>query len=445
MAVMAAMARMAATRGPRAAVRAGRRGLLVVLALAVPACDAPADALRIAGATPPYGPLVGGSTITLAGAGFASHGGAPVRVLFSGREAPLATAIDDATLQVVIPPGDRPGDAELVVLTDRDNARATGVFRYSAPPSIEAVAPRGVLFSSSTTRVTVTGSGFLDEDAGEVTVAVGDRLATDVVVESDRSLSFTAPGGRAFAEPELVIADRRGTAVRTRGLRYVPSTRSGLLLFPKFSSSFAVFFDPADNSTVSIPWAGAPVTRFTAVVRDERGTYWGLDRSWWLGRLDLSLQRLEAAFQVGSLFPALARMGDAYFALDRLSLRIGRFDPLTGAFTPLGTSTIPCCGSYGLASDGATLYLTARQGAGVALHTIDPATGAPGTPVPIAGPAGFHVEEMRFFAGRLYATGRDGRLATIDPATGAATPLPIATGRHGAMEVFDPEGPDEDR
>ena len=50
----------------------------------------------------------------------------------------------------------------------------------------------------------------------------------------------------------------------------------------------------------------------------------------------------------------------------------------------------------------------------------------------------FHVEEMRFFAGRLYATSRDGTLATIDPASGAVTPLPVGPGRHGAMEVFDP-------
>jgi hypothetical protein len=420
---------------------AARLALLALVTLAVPACDGPGEPLRIASAAPPHGPLAGGSTIALAGAGFASPGAGPVRVLIAGREAPLATATDDATLQVVIPPGERPGDAEIVVLTDRDAARATGVFRYSAPPSIEGVAPEGLLFSSSATRVTVTGSGFLDEDAGEVTVAVGDQLATDVAVESDTRLSFTAPGGRALAEPELVIADRRGTAIRPRGLRYLPSTRGGLLLFPKFSSSFAVFFDPEAGSSVSIPWAGPAVTRFTAVVRDERGTYWGLDRSFWLGRLDLSSQRLEGALQVGSLFPTMARLGSAYFALDRLATRLGRLDPLTGAFTPIGTATVPCCGSFGLASDGARLYLTARQGASTVLYTVDPVTGALGPPVPITGAPGLHVEEMRFFAGRLYAASRNGTLVSIDPATAAATTLPGSLGRHGAMEVFDPGAP----
>jgi hypothetical protein len=261
-----------------------------------------------------------------------------------------------------------------------------------------------------------------------------------VTVESDTQLSFIAPSGRAFAEPELVISDGRGMAIRGRALRYLPSLRGGLLLFPKFGASFAVFYDPTDGSSVQLPWIGQPVLRFIAVVRAEDGTYRGLDRAFWFGRLDLNRQRLEGGVQVGSLFPTVVRVGSEHFAIDRFALRIGRIDPLTGAFTAIGSTQIPCCGSYGLASDGNTLYFTARQGSTVTINTIDPATGALGTPVPISGSPGFHVEEMRFFAGRLYATSRDGTLATIDPRTGAVTSLGFL-GRSGAMEVFDPEDP----
>jgi hypothetical protein len=410
----------------------------VLVGLVTPACGGdPAGELRIAAATPDHGPLGGGTTIALAGAGFASHG-APVRVLIAGREAPLAAARDDATLEVVIPFGDRPGDAELVVLTERATARATGVFRYSTPPAIDAIAPAEVLFSSSSTRVTVTGSGFLDEGAGDVQVAVGGQLAADVVVESDTRLSFTAPPGRPLAEPELAIADRRGSAIRGRAFRYIPSTRGGLLVFQKFGPLFALFVDPADGSTVPIPWAGPQVMRFTAVVREESGAYWAMDRNWRFGRLDLSNQRIEAPSQVGGWFPTVARAGSTYYAIERLSLRFGTLDPRTGAFTAIGDSPIPCCSAYGLASDGTTLYLTARQGSSVAIHTIDPATGAVGTPVTIAAPASFQVEEMRSFAGTLYAVSRNGTLVAIDPVTGAGTPLPINIGRSGAIEVFEP-------
>jgi hypothetical protein len=425
---------------PRIPRLAAFAALLAGLAVAVSACGDGArsdDALQIAGTSPEYGPLIGGTVIELAGAGFASRGGAPARVLIGGREAPLAAALDDATLQVVIPFGDRPGDAEVVVLTDRGTARATGVFHYSAPPEIDAVAPADVLASSSATRITITGSGFLDEGAGPVTVSFDGRLATDVEVASDTSLSFTAPSGRPFAEPLLVIADGRGTTTRARALRYIPSTRSGLLLFPKYSLSFAVFFDPSDHSMVPVPWVGSPGTRLTTVMRDERGSYWAVDRGFQLGRLDLGNQRLEEPRPVG-WYPTAARVGNSYFALDRSSQRVGKLDPLTGGFTPLGTASIPCCNSYGLASDGVKLYITARQGGVVTINTIDPATGALGTPVPLATTAAFSVEEMRFFAGKLYATSRDGSFVTIDPASGTVTPVPVSLPRSGAMEVFDP-------
>ena len=64
--------------------------------------------------------------------------------------------------------------------------------------------------------------------------------------------------------------------------------------------------------------------------------------------------------------------------------------------------------------------------------------GAPrGPQVPITAPLGFHVEEMRFFGGTLYATSRNGTLATLDPATGAVTVLPVSLGRSSALEIFE--------
>jgi hypothetical protein len=398
------------------------------------------DAPRIAGATPDHGPLTGGTAITLTGAGFLPDAGDPVRVLVAGREAPLAIALEDATLQVVIPFGDRPGDAELVVVTGRGSTRATGVFRYSAPPEITAVAPADVLFSSSSTRVTVTGSGFQGDDAGEPMVAVGDQLATDVVVESDTQLSFTAPAGVAFAEPSIVISSGRGTAARDRGFRYVPSLSRGLLLFPRYSSSFVVFVDPVELTMVQVPWTRAPETRFSAVVRDDLGTYWGYDRAWRFGRIDMSKQTLVPSFQNGSWYPTIVRANGEHYAIARYPLQFGKLDPFTGTFTQIGTTAIPCCSSYGLAFDGTRFYYTVRQGASPAIRSIDPATGAQGPAVQLATSATFHVEEMRFFDGKLYATSRDGSFASIDPATGAVTPL-LNAGRNTAMEVFEPAAP----
>jgi len=408
-------------------------GMLVALA----ACGDAPDSLRLTSASPDFGPLAGGTRITLTGAGFASHGGEP-RVLIAGRQAPLAAAIDDATLEVVIPHGDQPGDAEVVVFDGTATTQATGVFHYSALPTIAAVTPPDVLYSSSSTRVTVTGSGFVDEGAGDVSVVVDGQLAMEVEVTSDTSLTFTAPPGRPLARVELQLVDGRGIATRRHAFRYTPSTRSGLLLFAPFGSSFAEFFDPVDNSNVSIPALNLNPIRFTSVVRDDYGDYWGFDRSRRFGRIDMTTQTLEDPIQTQSWFPTLARVGNQHLGIERGTLRFGSFDPVTGLFAPIGEGQIPCCGSYGLASDGTTLYLAARQsgGAGVIIASIDPITGAQGMPVPLIASPNFHVEEMRFFAGKLYASSRDGTLVTIDPATGATTVLPVNLGRFNAMEIF---------
>jgi len=413
-----------------------RAAYVVVLVVVVAACDGGADPLVITGAEPAYGPLVGGTRITLAGTGFAPDQGDPSRVLVGGREAPLAHALLDSALEVVIPPGERPGDAEVVVFNANGSARARGVFHYSAPPTIDAVDPPDVLYSSTSTVITLTGTGFLDEGAGEVHVVVDGQLAADVQVASDVRLTFTAPPGPALARAGIEVVDVRGRASEARALRYIPSTRGGLLLFSAFGPAFAQLFDPVDNSTVAIPRVAGGSGRFTAVVPDANGDYWGFDRGWQFGRIDMRTQRLEAPIATQSWFPTMIRDGDRILAIDRGALRFGAFDPGTGAFTAIGTEAIPCCGSYGLASDGTTLYFTARQGAAVIINTVDGTTGAFGTPVTLVAPPGFHVEEMRFFDGTLYATSRDGTLVVIDPTTGATASLPWNLGRFNAMAVY---------
>jgi hypothetical protein len=411
------------------------RGLAILVVLA--ACGEPAPStLVIERASPAYGPLSGGTRIEISGSGFSSSAASSNRVMIGGRVAPLVATIDDATLEVVIPPADQPGDAEIVVFNDSRNASATGVFRYSTPPAITSISPDQVLFSSTSTTLTVTGTGFLEEGAGTPQVLIDGQPTDEVDVTSDTSLTLTAPPGAALASPDLTIINARGSAFARRAFRYLPGERGGLLLFPPSASAFAVFFDPVDNSTVTIPRRVPFGMRFTAVVRDEHGDFWAIDRNQRVGWLDLATQTIEAPIPISGVIPALVREGSDYFAIHRGGLGFGKLDLTTGAFTPIGGPSIPCCGSYGLASDGATLYFTARAGANKIIATIDRTTGEAGPAVTITAGPGFHVEDMRFFAGALYASSRDGTLVTIDPATGTTTVLPVSLGRFNAMEVF---------
>ena len=96
-----------------------------LLLLAFAACGNEPTTLAVERAAPEYAPVVGGTTIRITGTGFRADDAGPNRVLIASREAPLARTIDDATLEVVIPPGEEPGDAEVVVLNRHGNARAT--------------------------------------------------------------------------------------------------------------------------------------------------------------------------------------------------------------------------------------------------------------------------------------------------------------------------------
>ncbi len=405
------------------------RALVVLLAVA--ACsDGPDTGPRLDVVTPPYGPIVGGTRIVLTGARFDDDS----RVLIGGREAPLAHTVDDDTIEVVIPAGARPGEAEIVVLGRTGTVTAAHLFHYSTPPAIDSVTPADVVFTSTTTQMTLTGRGFLDDGAGRVQVLVDGFLATDVAVVDDTTLTFTAPLGQALVHPDVVVANQRGRALRPRSFRYRPAARGGLLLFNRGGDAFAQFFDPVDSTIVDIPRVPT-ASIFTAVVVDERGDYWGVDRSRRFGRINMRTQSLEAPLGVTPLMPAMVRIGSEHIAIDRLTRKIGRLDPATAAFTPIGVA-VTCCGSYGLAFDGTTLWFTARSTTGTAINSFDRVTGALGTPVELTGGFTVHIEDMRWLGGVLYAVNSDQTLITVDPSTGVTTTLPVSPGRSNAMEVI---------
>ncbi|HLL25303.1 MAG TPA: IPT/TIG domain-containing protein [Kofleriaceae bacterium] len=401
---------------------------LVLLA----ACSAPADHTPVIRAvTPPHGPLAGGTRVVIEGAAFT--GGGPVRVLVGGREAPLAYTLDDHQVELVLPPGEHPGDTEVVVF-NRNGSAVTNAFRYSTPPTITAVAPAELLYTGVGT-VTVTGTGFLHEGAGEATLLLDGEVVAGAHVRSDTELAFPAPEGRPLARPRLEVVNARGTATRERAFRYRPSMRSGLLLFTLSSDTFAMFFDPVDRSFVSIPRIGG-IAQLSSVIADGQGEFWGVDRGGGsLGRLDLSTQRFGQTAPIGYRSPAITRVGDRILGIDRWTARLIQLS-LDGTYAYVGTDTFPCCGSFGLAWDGATLYYTARNGNDRVLGTVDPTTGRIGPPIRLLGSFSFHVEELRAYGGKLYATSRDGTFVQIDAATGVVTRLATIP-RSLAMDVFE--------
>ncbi len=90
------------------------------------------------------------------------------------------------------------------------------------PPIIEEVSPgRGGVRGGHT--ITITGSGFAENDAGENHVVVGIMAAADVEAADDVTLTFTLPAGPGpDALEDLVVFNDNGFAYRADAIRYNP-------------------------------------------------------------------------------------------------------------------------------------------------------------------------------------------------------------------------------
>ncbi len=407
--------------------------VLAVVALACAACAAPDSAPQIEKLRPPWGPMTGGTTVEVLGRNFDP---AVNRVFIDGREAPVVRTIDDEHLRVVIPPNDRPGDAEVVVITAQDNVIANGVFRYSDAPTIESVSPSLVKLSELPATIVVRGTGFLDEDAGEPFVTVGGQPLSEVDVRNDTTLAFSAPAGIAFTRPLIEITNRRGST-SARGYRYSPSDRPGLILYASSGEGpFAWFYEPVAGELIEIPRSGANRPCLYSAMANPDGTHsasaYCLEFPYAYARVDLESQTIVDLVPT-NLYYAMTRHEGANYGIDLGTRRFGTFDDDGTGFAPIGTALGGF--QFGLASARGNLYVAARDAASTpSISTIDPATGERGPTVPLS--IFTDVYDMAAFDGTLYAVTSDSRLVTIDPATGDVTPL-VVFGQSFALAPFE--------
>lgn len=405
----------------------------VLLAIVLVGCAAPEAPPSIDHARPPWGPTSGGTSITLFGDGFDPHVN---RVFIAGREAPVVRTIDDGRLEVVVPPGERPGDAEVVVVTAGENAIATGVFRYSEAPAIETVTPPRVLVSSSTTRVSIIGRGFLDEEAGDPVVLVDGQPIPEATVLDDSTITFLAPPGVAFTRPNIDVINRRGTA-RAPGYRYSLGDRPGVFLYASSGDDeFGWFYEPASAELITVPRAGSSRPCIYAAMTDGNGDHvvsvFCTPFPYAYARMDFESQQAVDLVPT-NLYFAMTRHAGRNYGIDLNTRRFGSF-PDTGApFEPISETSFNS-GQVGLASDRDTLWMAGRDPSLIpSISTIDPETGARGTTIALS-PA-VDVYDMVALDGVLYATTSASELVSIDPATGVVTTLAPLEGQSLAMDV----------
>ena len=399
------------------------------------------NGVTVTSVTPAFGSLLGGSHITITGSGFTFEGAAPNHVVIGGHEAPLAAAIDDRTLEVVVPPSDTAGDADIVVFNHQGAGTVAGQFHYSTAPMIASVTPGDVLYTTPSTVMTASGTGFQDENAGFLQVQVDGLDAVDVQVLSDTQVKFTAFGAPLLTTPNVTITNARGVGELNRAFRYVPSTHHGLIIFQRPGTpNFVEFYDPTDQSITAVPRI-VQSNFFPTSTLIVNGDIYALTRNNTFGKLDFRNQVLEDSpppIQLPNTMNGAVMVSGTAYGIQRGG-NFGKIDLTNGTVDPIVTL---CCRGFGVAANASgTIYVTYEDNTGTNfIQSVTP-TGTLGSAVALG--SNLHTRDLRFLDGQLYglmmnrAVSSDQTLIVkIDPTTGTTTTVKTFDDRRNAMEVF---------
>lgn len=147
--------------------------------------------------SPIGGPLSGGTTITIAGAGFQSG----MSVLIGGVACTSVAVVSSNYASCVTPAGT--AGAKDVVLTNTDDETSTfsSGFTYAASPTVSGISPSLGSTAGGTT-LTITGTGFVSG----ATVTVGGVACTSATVSSSTSLTCVT-GARTAASVSAIVTN----------------------------------------------------------------------------------------------------------------------------------------------------------------------------------------------------------------------------------------------
>ena len=159
---------------------------------------------------PGFGPVQGGTPITISGTGFDST--AQVRV--GALPAAAVKVVDSQTITASTPPG-TPGLANITVLQGGLTDTLVGGFVYTAPMDLWVVDP-GQGSVAGGTLVKLLGSGFPSDSK----VSFGGIPATHVKVVSPSVIEAKTPGGDTGSVDVRVDSDLTGTRLLPNGFTY---------------------------------------------------------------------------------------------------------------------------------------------------------------------------------------------------------------------------------
>lgn len=175
--------------------------------------------LAVNALAPDAGTSLGGTSVVLTGSGFLNGPAGATTVRFGGVLAGAVNVLDDGSLSCTTPAGTPLALVDVQVSNANGTVTAPAAFRYHAVPTLSAASPDHG-HAGAFTPVTLTGSGFLDDDAGVPLVVAGGVTASDVEVLSDTTLACALPPGVAGTSIDLILVNQNGTSTLVGGFRY---------------------------------------------------------------------------------------------------------------------------------------------------------------------------------------------------------------------------------
>jgi IPT/TIG domain len=369
--------------------------------------------------TPGSGPVAGNTQITLSGANFTiSAGTHQVRV--NGISAIGVVRVNDGTITCYTPASTIAAAVDVSVSNTNGMVTLPGAFTYIAPPpSITSVSPnRG--FSVGGDAATITGSGFMNFNAGTNTVTFGGTAATSVVVVNDTKITCVTPA-HSDGSVNVVVSNNRGMATLTGAfLYYSPTLYVAVGNYGSTGSLYKV--NPSTGSTTAVASISVPITGL-AIAPD--GTMYGSTSSSYPPYAGSNLVVIDPS--TGSV-STIGNLGgqpvtDLMFIGSQL-YGSGKYSGLLKIDTT--SASITTIGGYSYFGGGGLTYDPASGKAYVGNYTtfysIDVTTGSVSTIGYYSNypPAGFAIHQGKFFGVRGYGYWE---LDTVDPSSGATSYL----------------------
>ena len=180
----------------------------------------------VTGVSPNFGPVSGGTAVTITGANFA----AGATVTFAGVAATNVVVVNSTTITATTPAGS-PGGVSVTVTVNGQAGSLNG-FTYIGQPTVTSVSPN----NGSTlggTAVSITGTNF----ASGATVMFGSNAATNVVVVNSTTITAVTPVGTAG--PVTVTVTNLGPQSGSLANGYTYVVTAGLTAPGNFTGALA--------------------------------------------------------------------------------------------------------------------------------------------------------------------------------------------------------------